>query len=239
MKRMHNFPQFFYLVFFVGLFSFYACGDTEDESVGSMDEILLEEFRWPAGTTGDLWELTDADVAELLETNPPPDWSLAEDLALRKEYYFAQLLKQFGDIPEVRYIIAFERKTGKNITRKQAIAYSEAKYRLFPNEKNLEALQYIKTLPVGLIKEPDTQAWDKERELAKEDPDKFVEIQRERFIRNYGDIPEVHTYIEILRKILKRQPLTDEEKLAREKAIALFQSLDAQRENTQGEVPDD
>ncbi len=229
--------NFFYIhVFlFVGvlcLSSFSGCGDGEDELNTGIDVILADEFRWPSGTTGKKWELADADVAKLLATIPPPDWAQTEDPELYNQYYFAQLLKQFGDIPEVRYVIAFLRKPGKNVTREQAIAYSEAMYRLFPNEQNLKALEQIRTIPSQSNESTD------ELQLAKEDPELFVQIQRERFIERYGNIPEVHTYLPLLLKSLKGQPLTDEEKLAREKAIALFQRLDAQRELDEVEEPD-
>ena len=223
---------FFLFVAAICLPSFCGCGGGEDEVDAGIDAILSDEFRWPSGTTGKKWELVDADVAELLATSPPPDWARTEDPELYNQYYFAQLLKQFGDIPEVRYVIAFLRKPGKNVTREQAIAYSEAMYRLFPNEQNLKALEQIRSIPTQSNESKD------EVQLAKENPELFVQIQRERFIERYGDIPEVHTYLPLLLKSLKGQPLTDEEKLAREKAIALFQRLDAQREFDEAEEPD-
>ena len=225
--------SFFILTTLVSLLSFGGCGDTEDDPANPTGPLVSGEFKWPPGTTGELWELTDADVAELLAINPPPDWGKTKDPELYNKYYFAQLLKQFGDIPEVRYVIAFLRKPGKNITREQAIAYSEANYHLFPNEQNLRALEQIQST-LTQPKEPKD-----ELELAKKDPELFVEIQRERLIKRYGDIPEVHIYLPLLLKRLKGQSLTDKEKLAREKAIALFQRLDAQRADKQDQEDND
>lgn len=223
----------FTLVALLCLSFFGGCGDREDGPVSPTVPLVSEEFKWPPGTTSGLWELTNADIAELLAISPPPDWGKTKDPELYNKYYFAQLLKQFGDIPEVRYVIAFLRKPGKNITLEQAIAYSEANYRLFPNEQNLRALEQIRSTSTQPKESKD------ELELAKKDPELFVEIQRERFIKRYGDIPEVHIYLSLLLKRLKGQPLTDKEKLAREKAIALFRRLDAQRADQQDQEDDD
>lgn len=232
MKTFNFFWIYFFSLAVLCLSAFSGCGDREDEVDAGIDMMLLDEFRWPSGTIGEKWELVDADVAELLALTPPPDWARIEDPELYNQYYFAQLLKQFGDIPEVRYVIAFLRKPGKNVTREQAIAYSEAVYRLFPNEQNLKALEQIQSIPTQ------SNASKTELQLAKEDPELFIQIQREHFIERYGDIPEVHIYLPLLLKSLKGQRLTDEEKLAREKAIALFQRLDAQRELDEVEEPD-
>lgn len=234
MKTLNFFWSYvlFLFVAVLCLSSFCGCGNGEDEVNAGIDMTLSDEFRWPSGTIGEKWELTDADVAELLATTPPSDWPRTEDPELYNQYYFAQLLKQFGDIPEVRYVIAFLRKPGKNVTREQAIAYSEAMYRLFPNEQNLKALEQIQSIPTQSNESKD------ELQMAKEDPELFVQIQQERFIERYGDIPEVHIYLPLLLKSLKGQPLTDKEKLAREKAIAHFQRLDAQRKLDEAGEPD-
>ena len=47
--------------------------------------------------------------------------------------------------------------------------------------------------------------------LREEDPELYVEIEREGLIETFGDIPEVHTYTKILLKILQQEPLTDKE----------------------------
>ena len=119
MKRILNYQHFLYFRFLLSLFLLslcflFGCGEAADEEdMLSIDHILEGEFQWPSGTTGELWELTDADIAELMAIIPPPDWYKTEDPELYNKYYFAQLLKQFGDIPELRYIIAFLRKPGK------------------------------------------------------------------------------------------------------------------------------
>ncbi len=242
---------------FVSIFclaAFCGCGDTGDESghssvsLVSGDEsghsreyLLSEKFKWPAGATGELWELPDADVAELLAITPPADWPQTADPELRRKYRFAQLLKQFGDIPELRYIIAYERKP-KNITIEQAIAVSEAMYRLFPNEINLKALRDIRTIaeelrspqyrPKNELDKNELEVWVERAPVEFElgvwmdaapvefelevwmdaAPVEFIDAQRLLYVEKYGDIPEVHTYLNLLLKQLLGQILTAAER---------------------------
>ena len=61
---------------------------------------------------------------------------------------------------------------------------------------------------------PQAKAWGlggKIDKLREEDPELYVEIEREGLIETFGDIPEVHTYTKILLKILQQEPLTDAE----------------------------
>ena len=48
--------------------------------------------------------------------------------------------------------------------------------------------------------------------LREEDPELFVQLQRDMLIEQFGDIPAVHTYTNLMLKILLNEPLTDEEK---------------------------
>ena len=234
--------SFFILIIFVSLLSFGGCGDSEDTPVNPTGPLVSEEFKWPPGTTGEPWELTDADVAELLAINPPPDWPETEDPELRNKYHFAQLLKQFGDIPEVRYIIVFDLKPKNNITIEQAIAYSKAMYRLFPNEKNLKALRDISAVPAdGYLPPQDApqdgpkdeiQAW------MEKDPEGFIESQRLLYVEKYGDIPEVHTYLNLFRKQLLGETLTDAERQEMNAALLHLQQLRGQDENKQNDDND-
>ncbi len=250
----------FIFVYLFCLAAFCGCGDTGDEpghssvslvsgdepgpgwysgvSLGSEDapgqpkeSPLSEKFKWPAGTTGELWELTDADVAELLAINPPPDWPQTADRELYNRYYFAQLLKQFGDIPEVRYVIAFLRKPGKNVTIKQAVAYSEAIYRLFPNQVNLEALLEISSA----LSPPQRDA----RTWMKEDPEGYLEHMKEVWLIHHGDIPEIHTYVHLELKRLLGKHLTDAERRARNAAALHLQKLNDQLRDERDNDNDD
>lgn len=228
MKRILNYQHFLYFRFLLSLCLLFGCGEAADEEdMLSIDHILEGEFQWPSGATGELWELTDTDIAELMAITPPPDWYKTEDPELENKYYFAQLLKQFGDIPELRYIIAFLRKPGKSITRDQAIAYSEAQYRLFPNEKNLEALLEISSLPT----QPQISPYRDGHQWMKEDPEGYMVVAERELLRRYGDIPEVHTYVRLELKRLLGKKLTDAERAAKNAAALHLKNLDEQRED--------
>ena len=214
----------FILAVLISLLSFGGCGDREDDPINPTG-TFVSEFKWPSGTTGESWELTDADVAELLALNPPPDWPETEDPELRRKYYYAQLLKQFGDIPELRYIIAYERKPKNNITLEQAIAYSEAMYRLFPNTENLRALRFISALPPDGYLPPQDEPKNELQVWIERDPEGFIETQRLLYVEKYGDIPEVHTYLNLLRKQLLGEILTDAERQEMNAALLHLQQL--------------
>ena len=117
-----------------------------------------------------------SDVAELLALNPPPDWYETEDPELHNKYYFAQLLKQFGDIPELRYIIVFDLKPKDNITIEQAIAWSEAMYRLFPSTENLRALRFISSLPLDGYLPPQDEPKNEVEAWMRKDPEGFIDF---------------------------------------------------------------
>lgn len=223
---------FFILAVLVGLLAFSGCSDREDDPINPTG-TRVSEFKWPPGTTGESWELTDADVAELLALNPPPDWPETEDPVLHKKYYFAQLLKQFGDIPEVRYIIAFDLKPKDNITLEQAIALSEAMYRLFPNTQNLKALRFISSLPPELYVPPQDEPKNELEAWMRKDPEGFIESQRLLYVQKYGDIPEVHTYLNLVRKYLLGEKVTDAERQEMDAALLHLKQLREQNENKQ------
>ncbi len=92
------------------------------------------------------WKPTDPerelpDAAE--DTYPPRDWHKTEDIELRAEYFYAQLLKQFGDIPEVHTVGEYNLNVAKGVpqTLRQMEDYLEANYHLFRNDKNKKALE--------------------------------------------------------------------------------------------------
>ena len=77
---------------------------------------------------------------------PPPNWHLTKDPALRAEYFHAQLINQFGDIPEVHTVAAYQRKKelGIPITIDEYIESLEARYHLWPNKSILRALERLR-----------------------------------------------------------------------------------------------
>ena len=89
-------------------------------------------------------ELTDADD----DTYPPRNWYKTEDPVLRAEYYGAQMLKQFGDTPEVHTVSDWELKKAMGVTptHDELITYLEALYHVFPREGTLNTLNYHREL---------------------------------------------------------------------------------------------
>ena len=77
------------------------------------------------------------------DTYPPRDWYKTEDPVLYAEYFYAQLLKQFGDIPEVHTVGEYELNAAKGVpqTIGELEAHLEANYYLFPSEKNKKAIE--------------------------------------------------------------------------------------------------
>ena len=80
------------------------------------------------------------------DTYPPRDWYKTKDPELRAEYLYAQLIKQFGDTPEVQAIGDYELKVARGTppTLEEYTDYLEAHYHLFPNENNRRTLEYLR-----------------------------------------------------------------------------------------------
>ena len=121
-------------------------------SIDTYDWRNDNAFDAPQAKT-DPWKRTYASDAEkpddaALEIYPPPDWYQTEDPVLRAEYYRAQMLKQFGDIPQVNTLADTELKKALGIlpTLEEHIAYLEALYHLFPREETLRILKHYRSL---------------------------------------------------------------------------------------------
>lgn len=211
-------------IFFIGLLSlsvFYGCGDSEDVDVVNPlveTEAHIPASTTPVNTTDETWILlTDDYVAELMKLEIPPKFFEEKDLDLREKYHHAFILKEFGDIPQVRTVIEHEinrPNTGHTVTLtpldKESIAYLEreiiyleAMLFLWPSEDTQKTLESTKRTKRRFSVDMDN--------LREEDPELYVEIERERLIETFGDIPEVHTYTKILLKILLQEPVTAEE----------------------------
>ena len=211
---------------------FYSCGDPEDADILkpiAETETEANILAKPADETLDeTWiVLTDEYVAELMELEIPPDFIEIKDLDLREKYHHALILKQFGDIPQVRTVIEYEmNQPNLNTMRRvvltpldkesiayleRQITYLEAKVFLWPFEGTKEALEHAKRTKRRFSVDMD--------KLRTEDPELYVEIEREMLIETFGDIPEVHTYTELMLKILLQEPLTDAERRAYLKAM--------------------
>lgn len=94
----------------------------------------------------DPWNQTDQapEATETTgETYPPLDWHKTKDPELFAEYFYAQLLKQFGDISEVHIIGEHQLNMAKNlpISIDKYIEYLEASHELWPHEKTSKLIE--------------------------------------------------------------------------------------------------
>ena len=82
------------------------------------------------------------------KTYPPEDWYETEDTELFYTYYQAQLIKQFGDIKEVKIVVDREYKRAKGVPVKldEQIEYLEAQNHLWPDKNTLKALETLRKL---------------------------------------------------------------------------------------------
>ena len=76
---------------------------------------------------------------------PPPDWPLTKDPELRAECFHAQLIDQFGDIPQVHTVAAYQRKRELQIpvTIDDYTDFLEAQYHLWENKRTLRVLERL------------------------------------------------------------------------------------------------
>ena len=169
------------LITFVCLFSLFfliGCGDSEDT-----DSIVIPSELYD--TNGLTYDISDAEVQELMNLDLPPNWEQTKDPELHAKYYHAHLLKQFGNIPAVHIVAAREREkilTGVMVFTKtdELVDFQKAKYVLWPTKHNRDSLERV--LKVKLRRETD-------------DPELFAKIYREELIEQHGDIPEVEVVV--------------------------------------------
>lgn len=91
----------------------YGCGDGGDAETDPTSTItnpaILTNTPIPTDSTDDPWvPLSEDYITELLETDVPPLISWVDDPELQRKYNHALLLKEHGDIPQIRTIIEFE-----------------------------------------------------------------------------------------------------------------------------------
>jgi hypothetical protein len=182
MKHGKTLSVFVYLAWFVGLSIFIGCGDPEDTE--SADSIVIPSELYD--TSQLTYDISDAEVQELMALDVPTNWSQTEDPELRARYYHAQLLQQFGNIPAVHIVAERKRKqlvaSGVySATLDEQIEFAKAQYVLWPNESNRKYLERF--LKDKLMQETD-------------DPKLFAKIFREQLIKQFGDIPEVDIVVE-------------------------------------------
>ena len=161
------------------LFFFLGCGDTEDT-----DSIVIPDELYD--TSELTYDISDAEIQELMALDVPANWDQTKDPELRAKYYHAHLLKQFGNIPAVHIVAEHERRKAKasggyvTYTSEEMIDFAKAKHLLWPNKSNQDFLE-------GLLKSKLRRETD--------DPELFAKIYREELIEQHGDIPEVDTVV--------------------------------------------
>lgn len=235
MKDHFTSSIFLLLASLLSLFFCFGCGEPEDieDTTDStynplLDEpdkrllnkpdkplLRLKDKDWEK-LKGDDWiALTDEEVEELMTLVIPQRWAFeTKDPVLYQKYRAATFFQRFGDIPQVRYFVEFLQQPRKNefvkvdllsITYERRIAYFEASYFLFPSATNRHSLEKIR------------KRVDEERErrfldrLRRQDPEAWIEHKHAALLRRHGDIPEVDTIANFLRKLELNLPRTDKD----------------------------
>ena len=118
--------------------------DWRDESPYDAPQPKTDPWKKLGEQQADTEESTNS--SEESEVYPPPNWPLTKDPALRAEYFHAQLINQFGDIPEVHTVAAYQRKKelGLPVTIDEYIASLEARYHLWQNKRTLQVLESLR-----------------------------------------------------------------------------------------------
>ncbi|MXV73718.1 hypothetical protein F4Z99_05500 [Candidatus Poribacteria bacterium] len=148
----------------------------------------------------------------------PRHWIHTEDRILFAEYYRAQLVKQFGDIPQVHTVATWELKHAigavMGIPWFKAkpgahIAYLEALYHLWPTESHRQTLENAR-------KEAAKSTYE---ELKEKNPELWAQLELERLIEEHGDNPHTHIVAEFHRKTAIGLHTTEDEYLAYLEAV--------------------
>ena len=133
------------------------------------------------------YDISDAEIQELMTLDVPTDWDQTKDPELRAKYYHAKLLKEFGNVPAVHIVAEHERRKATasgayvTYTLDEMIDFDKAKYVLWPTKHNRDTLE--RSLKIKLRRETD-------------DPELFAKLYREELIEQHGDVPEVDTVVE-------------------------------------------
>ena len=178
MRRSTTVPiSMFYLACLFSMSLFISCGDTEDT-----DSIVIPSELYD--TSELTYDISDAEIQELMALDVPTNWRETKDRELRAKYYHADLLQQFGNIPAVHIVADRERRKAKagyvSYTLDETINFQKARYVLWPNKSNRDQLD--RSLKIKLRRETD-------------DPELFAKLYREELIEQHGDIPEVEVVV--------------------------------------------
>ena len=166
--------------------------DAPDEQwlqfLDELDEqsLQLKDEDWEKLKDENWVRLTDEEVEELMNLDVPQRWG--QDHTLIKKYHHATLFQRFGDIPQVRFIVEFERMGRSGVVTlelaKQIAAHAEAMYFLSPNAATQRSLQETRNLLRNIEKQGGLRALD---QLRIADPEAWVKGMRAALIERHGD----------------------------------------------------
>ena len=186
----------FGFLFILTAITLTSCGEVEQDVKPTAPTIEIKISDNYFENSDLFYKPTRDQVEELLNLNYPANWYDEENLELHAKYYYAMLLQKYGDRPAVHVEAQLYRihllADGKPVATSSydSILGVTARYLLWPNASNLSVLERTKSS----IEESDIlQNTD--------DPDLYVEILTKRYIKQYGDIPEVHTVVEGEKKL--------------------------------------
>ena len=166
-------------IYLSSLFFWVGCGDSEET-----DSIVIPSELYD--TSQLTYDISDAEIQELMALDVPTNWEQTEDRELRAKYYHAHLLKQFGNIPAVHIVAAREREkilTSVMVftTIDEMVDFEKAQYVLWPTKHNRDSLD--RSLKRKMMEDTD-------------DPELFAKIYREQLVEQHGDIPAVEVVVE-------------------------------------------
>ena len=184
------------------------------------DWANLKEKDWEKLKGKDWLRLTNREIREFMNLEIPRRWvAETKDEALREKFSIAARFQKLGDIPQLRYEVEFRRKyfklegKGGFITvtpefAKHLVGDSAATYFLVPTEAHRRLLEDdIKRLK-SIVAQEKRRFME---QLRIEDPEAWIKDMRTFLIDKHGDIPEVDTIVNFLRKLELNLPRTDEE----------------------------
>ena len=195
------------------------------------DWVNLKDRDWERLKGRDWIRLTNAEVREFMRLEIPKRWvAETKDEALREKFSTAAFFQKFGDIPQTRYDVEFRRNfrkwAGKDgfirVTpefAKYIVADSAATYFLVPTEAHRRLLEdnmkRLKRIIEQVIEQEERRLLEEElralEQLRIEDPQAWIKGMRAFLIKEHGDIPEVNTIVNFLRKVELNLPRTDKE----------------------------
>ena len=180
----------------------------------------LKDEDWEKLKGKDWIRLTNREIREFMNLEIPKRWvAETKDEALREKFSIAARFQKLGDIPQLRYEVEFRRKYFKREGKggfitvtpefaKHLVGDSAATYFLVPTEAHRRLLEDdIKRLK-SIVAQEERRFME---QLRIEYPEARIKRMRTILIDKHGNIPEVDTIANFLRKLELNLPRTDEE----------------------------